>query len=165
VTRPRQQEATDAQRELCLQFLKAAGAEAEAGVREAAGKRDNPRVLEYLRSVQGRRPPWFVRDSTPWCSAFANWTVQGVGIAGTGKPNARSWLSWGIEVDHPCDGAVAVLWRGVPAGPQGHVAFVCDPFPRPGRIQLLGGNQGNRVGLQLYPLRRVLGYRVPAVGA
>ncbi len=152
---------THAQRIACGKLLSVA--HNEFGVHEAPGERDNPRVLEYLRAVQGKRAAWFVRDATPWCSAFANWVVMQAGLQGTGKPNARSWLQWGQEVEQPCDGALCVLWRGLPSGPQGHVGFVADSFPRPGYIHLLGGNQGNRVGINEYPLRRVLGYRVPVV--
>ncbi|QKP77125.1 hypothetical protein HT051_06445 [Methyloligella sp. GL2] len=44
---------------------------------------------------------------------------------------------------------------------QGHVAFFVKDLGN-GRIQILGGNQSDRVSLSTYPKSRLLGYRMPA---
>lgn len=95
---------------------------------------------------------------TAWCAAFINATLAKAGMGGTGSLAARSFLNWGEEVDQPQRGDVVVLSRGDPNGPQGHVGFF-DGFNDDGTIRLLGGNQGDKVSLQGYDTRRVLGYR------
>ncbi len=136
-------------------------ARAEVGVKERDGAADHPRIIEYLRSV--RLPEQLVHDTTPWCAAFVGWCMKQSGRAGTGKANARSWLTWGVALDEPRPGCVVVLWRKTRSGPHGHVAF----FVRNGgdKIWLLGGNQSNAVGITPYPRGRVLGYRWPSENA
>jgi uncharacterized protein (TIGR02594 family) len=123
-----------------------------AGVAEVPGPGSNPRVLEYLHTVGLGRD-----DETAWCSAFTNWCHEQAGITGTGKGNARSWLSWGGKPDSPCLGDVVVLWRGSRDGWQGHVGFWVGGSG--GAVLILGGNQGDRVSIAAYSPERVLGYR------
>ncbi|MEI6709089.1 MAG: TIGR02594 family protein [Methylococcales bacterium] len=131
----------------------------EIGTKEISGTRDNPRIKEYLASVHLGH----AHDETPWCSAFANWCMKQADIRGTGKPNARSWLTWGQAnacLATPCFGAVTILWRGQRNGWQGHVGFYVGSWQ--GKISLLGGNQGNKVSIAEFNPNRVLGYRWPA---
>ena len=164
---------TDAQRVICDGFL--ITARAELGMHEAPGERDTPRVLEYLRTVS--KPAWarlgLLHDATPWCSAFANWTVIKNALQGTGKANARSWLKWGEAIEEPIPGCLVVYSRP-PTPWSGHVHFF-DRFEGKETIRTVGGasmrvadhvvgvggNQGNAVSLKAYPGSRVLGYRVP----
>ncbi len=134
-------------------------ARAEVGVKERAGKEHNPRILQYLASTT---LPTALRvlDETPWCSAFTNWCMQQAGYVGTGKANARSWLNWGERLEQPKRGCVVVLWRAMPSGTQGHVAFWLGEANN--HVTLLGGNQSNAVCIQPYPKHRVLSYRWPA---
>jgi uncharacterized protein (TIGR02594 family) len=132
-------------------------ARGELGVREVAGKADNPRIEEYLRTVTRLHDP---ADETPWCSAFVNWCVEHSGLVGTGRANARSWLRWGLPIATPRIGCVVVLWRQARASTKGHVAFLVGRGPGP-VLQLLGGNQANAVSVRAYPRSRVLGYRWP----
>jgi uncharacterized protein (TIGR02594 family) len=144
-----------------------AAARAELGVREVDGEeRNSDRVLEYLRSCTGPRP-LLARDTTPWCSAFANWCMQQVHLPRTRSLAARSWLRYGDAVLRPDlrYGDVIVLWRGLKLGPQrlnapGHVGFADHWTDQ--TIWLLGGNQGNRVSVQPYPWTRVIGIRRPS---
>jgi uncharacterized protein (TIGR02594 family) len=144
-------------------WLIVAAVEQDRGVREVLGEGDNPRIVEYLRSVSSK---WgeklraqLLRDVTPWCSAFANWCMGQCGVPGTGKANARSWLKWGRACE-PKVGAVCVLSRG--NAWQGHVAFVVAIDTLRQRVLLRGGNQRNRVCEQWYPMDRVIGYRWPS---
>lgn len=131
----------------------------ELGVMERQGlRRDHPRILEYLASTSGPS----TRDETPWCAAFVGWCLRAVGIDGTGRRLARSYMQWGREDlvhERPRLGAVTVLWRGSAAGTLGHVGFFVGRDAE--SVWLLGGNQANRVSVAPYPLRRVLGYRWP----
>lgn len=137
-------------------WLVIAKIEQQKGVHEEPGlERDSPRVLEYLRTVGH-----FEHDETPWCSAFVSWCMARVNILGTGRPNARSWLTWGQELDLPQIGCVVVFAR--PPNPNhGHVAFYMGETAS--HLDVLGGNQGNRVCRAFYPKSRLLSYRWPKV--
>lgn len=67
----------------------------EIGVKEYSGSADNPDVVKYLKSVDTLSISAQRNDETAWCSAFVNWCMEEVGIKGTEKANARSWLKWG----------------------------------------------------------------------
>lgn len=132
-------------------------ARAELGVHELPGADNSARVLEYLATCG--KSSVFRLDATPWCSGFANFVTLGCDVPGTGKANARSWLTWGEPIDYPVMGCVVVFSRP-PAPWSGHVAFY-ERTGDDGRIHVLGGNQNNRVSIAPYPKRRLLGYRVP----
>src|SRR5689334_4192018 len=97
-------------------------AKKELGQHEVAGaKNNNPRIMEYLRSV-GNYP----NDETPWCSSFVHWVMNQAGIKGTGRNTARSWLQWGKPLASPEYGCITVLTRGESTW-QGHVGFyICE---------------------------------------
>lgn len=131
----------------------------ERGIAELPGKADNPRIVEYLKSTTLESVPQFLHDETPWCSSFVNWCFEAVGMRGTNKANARSWLEWGLPMILPQPGCVAVFSsaRGPTAG---HVAFYMSQTQL--QIHVFGGNQYNRVGLAPQPRPRLLGYRWPS---
>jgi uncharacterized protein (TIGR02594 family) len=128
-----------------------------AEIHEIQGKDHNPRILEYLTAVNMVGIP--VADETAWCSAFVNWCLRHSFVLGTGKANARSFMTWGRAVGNPNLGAIVVLWRGDPRGWQGHVGFYVGE--QADLVYILGGNQGNAVSIQGYQKQRVLGYRMP----
>jgi uncharacterized protein (TIGR02594 family) len=130
-------------------------ARGEMGQAEIEGAQNNPRIVEYHAATSLKATD----DETPWCSAFANWCMKKAGIRGTGQANARSWLDWGRRIDTPVAGCIVVLKRGT-STTSGHVGFFTEK--QGDRIQVLGGNQSNRVKLSLYPTSDVLGYRLPA---
>lgn len=129
----------------------------EYHTRERRGASHTARILEYHASCAGH-----IRDDeTAWCSAFANWVMQQIGLEGTGRSNARSWLSWGTAVPTSSYhyGAITVLWRVSPRSWKGHVAFLAGV--EGDNVILLGGNQGDAVSLKSYPKSRVLSFRWP----
>lgn len=124
------------------------------GLQEWPGARHNPRVVEFFAKSGN---PWVKDDETAWCAAFVGAVLAQIGLQGTGKLNARSYLNWGEPVRDPVPGDVVVFWRGSPSGWQGHVAFfVRDDGDN---IIVRGGNQGNAVSDARYPKSRLLGYR------
>ena len=123
----------------------------EIGTKEIVGPGSNPEVEKYLKTVGMPSD-----DDVPWCSAFVNWVITKNKIKGTGKANARSWLSWGEATDWPEIGDIVVLSRGQSKW-QGHVGFFLDA--NNDYIYILGGNQSNRVGVNRYHISRLLGYR------
>ena len=96
-------------------------------------------------------------DEQPWASAFANQSFEKAGIRGTGDGNALSWLTWGVPLDRPAVGAVAVLDYG---HGRGHVGFVEGAYE--GMIVLLGGDQSNEVNSTAFAPRDIKAYRWPA---
>lgn len=124
------------------------------GTKEIGGAKHNPLILSFFRSTNLSASA----DEVPWCAAFVGHCLNAAGVRPSGRANARSYLTWGEQLAAPVFGCVAVLARGDnPA--QGHVAFYVRS--KPGRIVLLGGNQGNQVCEATYPADRVLSYRWP----
>ena len=71
--------------------------------------------------------------------------------------NARSFLKLGEEVFTPRIGDVVVFWRESISSWKGHVAFFIKETNE--YIYVLGGNQGNKVGINAYRKERLLSYR------
>ena len=126
------------------------------GVAEVPGRGNEPRIVMYHASTSGGGAP----DETPWCSSFVNWCVEQAGLRGTESKMARSWhnQNWGTVVAaNPVVGDIVVLSRtggGAPAG-SGHVGFYLSDDA--GTVQILGGNQGNRISIARYPSNGPLG--------
>ncbi len=130
-------------------------AKAEIGVKEVAGSKHNPRIVEYHQTTSLKAKD----DETAWCSSFANWVMKQAGETGTNSAAARSWLNWGKKIDKPVPGAIVVFWRGSPTGTQGHVGFYMGEEGN--NILVLGGNQSNGVNISKYSKSQLLGYRMP----
>jgi uncharacterized protein (TIGR02594 family) len=88
----------------------------------------NPRVQKYFTDGGFSGDPL----TTAWCAIFVNYCLNNAGIKGNGSWTASDFNDWGVEVDHPCFGAIAVYSH--------HVGFVIGTKGR--NIWLLGGNQG-----------------------
>lgn len=127
----------------------------ELGVKEFPGVADNPRIVDYHRSTS-LPAPLSSNDETHWCSSFVNWSMERAGFEGTNSAWARSWETWGLPLDIPRRGCIAVYTR--PGG--GHVAFYIETVG--GKVKHLGGNQGDAVTIAS-PERehKLLGYRWP----
>ncbi len=125
------------------------------GVAELPGGADNPIIQGVLRSTTLPRED-ADNDETPWCSAFHNKVYEDCGIAGTDSAWAKSWLNWGRKIERPRYGCTVVFTRD--GG--GHVAWYVNSECQPGYINVLGGNQSDRVSIAPYRLDRVIGYRM-----
>ncbi len=125
-----------------------ARAELALDVREVPGERSNPRIAMYHATTAGGAAP----DETAWCSSFVNYCVEQSGLRGTRSKWARSWHEegWGRDVTpSPQEGDI-VVWRRQGHGDDGgHVGFYIDGDAS--TIQVLGGNQGNRISIARYP--------------
>lgn len=113
-------------------------------------------IGDYLRTGGANLNP----QQLAWCAAFVNSTLKQSGLPTTGSNLARSFLGYGQPVNQPQRGDIAVFSRGDPNGPYGHVGFFAGYDPQ-GRIQVLGGNQGNSVSVAAYDPSRLLGFRRP----
>lgn len=127
----------------------------QIGIKEIAGRKDNPEVLKYFDELgfDGAK----LKDETAWCSAFVNWVAKKSGVEFTGKLTARSWLKAGEKVAKPKIGDIVVFWRESPRSWKGHVGF----FIRETKdwIYVLGGNQADQVKISAYRKNRLLQYR------
>lgn len=133
------------------------------GLKEVIGPQSNPKILAMLRLDDN----WPKDDETPWCSAFAKQVAHDCEYERSKSLAARSWLNVGIPVERKdvvAGETVVILQRGggKQPGPDvisapGHVGFVAG-FEN-GKVQVLGGNQGDSVNIVSFPESRVLGYR------
>ena len=133
------------------------------GLKEVPGHKDHPMILAMLQLDS----EWPDGDEVPWCSAFMNFVCWLLRLPRSKHLRARSWLEVGqaIELSEARVGSdVVILMRGEgeQPGPEvldapGHVGFYAGHSHT--WIQLLGGNQKNMVGVNAYPVGRVLGVR------
>jgi uncharacterized protein (TIGR02594 family) len=122
----------------------------EKGVKEIPGEKKNPRIAEYHKFIGF---PGDEDDS--WCASFAGWCLGG----GTRKPNARSYLQYGLPLTNPNYGCIVIFWRESKDSWKGHVGFFIKENDT--HILVLGGNQDNMVCEKWYPKSQLLGYRWP----
>ena len=124
------------------------------GVKEIVGDKHNDQVLDYFK-VAGHE--WVKNDELAWCSAFINWCAIKSGFEYTGELNARSWLLVGEKVDVPTISDIVILWRKSKDSIYGHVGFYVNETDT--HINILGGNQSNKVKISAYPKTQLLEYR------
>ena len=130
-------------------------AASQLGQSELHGPRANPSIVRYLRTTI--LPDAYAEvDETAWCSAFVNWCVETAGFRGTGSASAASWLRWGEEAPHILRGCVVLLRRH--GGSGYHVGFFIRQQATV--IDVLGGNQEDRVSIRSYAIERLVASRV-----
>ena len=106
-------------------------------------------IVSLARQFNGTNP---TGRSRQWCAEFANMVLQRSGHHGSGSALARSFASYGRPAPGPAPGVIAVFPH--------HVGFVVGS-EGPGRIRVVSGNHGRRVGEGVYPTARVIAYRYP----
>lgn len=133
-------------------------AKGEVGIKEIPGKKDNPKIREYHKSVDGKE----MSEENHWCAAFVHWCLKKANekapVSQTRR--ARSFLKYGAEVKNPKEGDIVIFWRTSIDSKDGHVAFFVKETSK--GIVVLGGNQSDAVNESVYPKSRLLGYRRPA---
>lgn len=118
--------------------------------------KSNPIVVSFFKDFAN----WVTNaKTTAWCSAFVNSIYASTGYEYSGKLDARSWLKVGEKVNTPQVGDVVVFWRNSPNSWQGHVAMFISYSQDKKYINVLGGNQGNKVSIAQYPITQLLGFR------
>jgi uncharacterized protein (TIGR02594 family) len=124
----------------------------EYGQARLVGTQSNPRILEYLHSIPDTE---HFTDKDDWASAFAEWSLNQVGIRGPKDMKPKAWLTWGQQIKTPQPGAIAVFnFDGTE-----HVGFILAETDRD--LIVIGGNQETRVEVRRYPKSKVLDYRMP----
>jgi uncharacterized protein (TIGR02594 family) len=126
------------------------------GQKEIPGRKHNPWIVSIWKFLG--LP--FTDDETPWCKGFVSYCLEKHGIKTPPGAMARSFQTWGVKVDRPVLGCVAVFWRGSRKSGAGHVGFVTGTT-KSGYIVVLGGNQGDMVSEKSFTTDRLVGYRWP----
>lgn len=136
----------------------------EIGVTEMVGRNHNPRILEYHAETGLSATD----DETSWCGSYAAWSYVQAGIDISAVRNqaaaARAWLNFGVKIpkDKLIYGCQLIFWRESPSSWKGHTGFFHSwANPERTRINVLGGNQRNRVEIMSYPAEQLLGARWP----
>lgn len=99
----------------------------------------------------------------PWCGDFVETCIRNAfpDLEVPANPYlARNWQDWGEAATNRY-GAVIVFWRGERRGTMGHVGFAHALDEARGRVQVLGGNQGDASKLAWLGTDRILAWRAP----
>lgn len=128
------------------------------GTKEVPGLNNNPLILKWWKEI---KLGGIKDDETSWCAAFVGGVLEECGIKSSRNAAARSYRAWGARLKGPAVGAIVTFWRVSLAGWQGHVGFVIGK-DKAGNLMVLGGNQGNEVGIKPFAITRVLVYSWPA---
>lgn len=125
----------------------------EIGQKEIPGPQENPRIVEYFKSVGAK--PNYRDDIDDWASAFVEWSLNQTGIKGPKSDEPFAWLDWGQELAHPILGCIVVMsFSGLH-----HIGFYFGEDEN--FIRILGGNEDDAVHIFRYPKNTIFGYRWP----
>ncbi|RZF90065.1 TIGR02594 family protein [Pseudoalteromonas sp. CO302Y] len=119
---------------------------AEVGETEVAGKKANPRILEYFKASKF----WGTDDSggqNAWCGSFVAWVMQQNNMDPVKNAfRAKERINFGKPISKPVYGAIGIKSRK--GG--GHVAFVVGQSVDGNYLYMLGGNQSSSVNVAKY---------------
>ena len=125
----------------------------ELNQEEIPGALENQRITEYFKSVGAKQN--YRDDIDDWASAFAEWSLDKVGIPGPKSDDPFGWLEWGEGLKQPLLGCIVVMsFNGLR-----HVGFYFGEDE--GFVRVLGGNQDDAVRIFRYPKSAIYGYRWP----
>ena len=119
-------------------WLTLALAEMKRGVKEIAGSKHNPRIIEYHQATSLKSK----EDEVPWCAAFMSWLFVQCGIANPKSARAKDFSVHPtmLKLKRPIRGCVVVYTR---VG-GGHVDLYISGYAT-GMIKGLGGNESNTI--------------------
>ena len=116
------------------------------GLQEVPGPRNSAEIIRFASAVGANS--YYQSDATPWCALFMAYCAKVAGFKLPPDPLAA--LSW-AQFGHPAPGGVAllgdVLVKARVGG--GHVGLYVGENAT--HYAVLGGNQGNRVGIAWFP--------------
>ena len=119
-------------------------------------------ILGYFNSTDFRPRP--TSTATPWCGAFAAHCMHtSDNPVPKGSAAARNWKSWGVGLplggtDIP-RGAVIVLSPSDGTGSTGHVAFFNQFVDNGKKVELLGGNQSDKLNRTAFLTSKIAAIR------
>lgn len=140
-----------------LSWMQIAQAFEHMGVIEIPGTKHHPLILWFHQQTSLKA----TTDEVPWCSAFACAVMEMSGHKSPRSAAARDWLKWGMTIEKPAFGSIVVFDRSDPSNKSAaHVAFYWGARAD-GRVDVLGGNQSNRVCVAPYLESDIIGFRWP----
>lgn len=126
----------------------------EVGTREGRGDK---RIVAYHQSTGLKAQS----SAVPWCAAFVCWCLEQAGVRSTRKATAVSYATYGRECGLE-PGCIVVFGKhDEDAAGTGHVAFLVGVDVD--TVQVLGGNQGNKVCVAARPRSSIVATRWPVV--
>jgi uncharacterized protein (TIGR02594 family) len=132
---------------------------AELGVTEVPGPDNNIRIMEYARFIELQWPDF--TEDIDWSGLFVNYVLKKGGFDQfPGSPLLnRNWATWGVALDQPKIGALAVLSPAGGSAGTGHVGFVVGIEDN--TLTILGGNQRDSVSVAKFAKSRLVALRMP----
>lgn len=128
------------------------------GTDERPGPGNNPIIMSWA----GDLDQWYPSDATPWCGLFVGHCMR-VGAPEDpqdfNRLGAQEWLKFGVGLEKPVLGCIAVFWRGSPNSWKGHVGFLVGEDASTWHV--LGGNQSDSVNVTRVGKSRTKGWRWP----
>jgi uncharacterized protein (TIGR02594 family) len=130
----------------------------DIGQREIHGPKHNPFIVDLWQKL--KLP--YRDDETPYCTGWVSVKYMQAGIPYLNTAYSLNYLKYGVELDKPCYGCLAVKKRYNSRGKLigGHVTF---PIGRTlnGRLLCLGANQDDKVGVNEYDPKVFETFRMP----
>lgn len=126
------------------------------GISEIFGaKKNNPQIVHYHSFTDLSAST----DEVAWCASFVNaGLLEGAGILGTRSAAAASFKKYGKDGSKdPAAFGNIILFR-TETGSKRHVAFSAGSWK--GFVFSLGGNQSNRVNVQVRPVSDITESRI-----
>ncbi len=129
-------------------------------------ERDNPDRIKEYHTQGGGSSKW--GGEMPWCASFVGWALKQAGYKGSGSAMARSYMKNGTDFSDktPIPYGSIIVVTGNRGASSGHVCFATGEAN--GRVQVVGGNQGNKndqnggeVTRSSFPKSSVIGIRWP----
>ena len=124
-----------------------ASAKQYIGLKEIAGKDDNPTIISWLKDLDAS----WQNDEVPWCGVFIAKCLQETGYAFPSDwASSLAYANFGVKLSKPAVGCIAVKKRyelGKLVG--GHVTFIVGKSES-GQLIGLGGNQSDCVCYKLF---------------
>lgn len=139
-------------------------AQRDLGMRELVAGALNPAVAAMFHHTDYPRD--LVNKKTPWCAAAVCAWLERAGVRSPRTARAANFARYGSEValEHAQPGDIVVFGKVDPdAGGSGHVALF---WQRRGElVDVIGGNQRDRVCIAPRPVMRIVAIRRPTQAA
>lgn len=126
------------------------------------GVRENPAIglstarIEQYHAVTSAGE---ALDDVPWCASYWCWVMEMSGISSPRTKRAADWATWGRACELVI-GATVVFDKSDPdAKGSGHVAGLLGVSGNEAFV--LGGNQSNRVGIDVRSKNKIIACRWP----
>jgi uncharacterized protein (TIGR02594 family) len=139
-------------------------AQHDLGMKELVAGELNPNVRAMFHHTDF--PMDMVNKRTPWCAAAVCAWLERAGVRSPRTARAVNFARYGtaIDLEHALPGDIVVFGKVDPdAGGSGHVALF---WQRRGElVDVIGGNQNNRVCIAPRPVVRIVAIRRPTRAA